>query len=93
MKRLLGAAGLLAIALLSPLAAREYHYQNAQTPHRHYGPESGQHYTNVNGDWVHSPERALSRPVGATARCADGTWSYSQHRRGTCSHHGGVASW
>ncbi len=31
--------------------------------------------------------------TGAIARCADGTLSYSQHRRGTCSHHGGVADW
>jgi hypothetical protein len=34
-----------------------------------------------------------SRPSGATARCADGTVSYSAHRQGTCSHHGGVAEW
>jgi Protein of unknown function (DUF3761) len=32
-------------------------------------------------------------PPGATARCRDGTYSYSQHRSGTCSHHGGVARW
>jgi hypothetical protein len=32
-------------------------------------------------------------PPGATARCADGTYSYSQYRSGTCSHHGGVARW
>ena len=32
-------------------------------------------------------------PPGATARCRDGTYSYSQHRSGTCSHHGGVAVW
>src|SRR5436190_3994641 len=32
-------------------------------------------------------------PTGATARCRDGTLSYSQHHRGTCSHHGGVAQW
>ncbi|WP_246281870.1 DUF3761 domain-containing protein [Fodinicola acaciae] len=25
--------------------------------------------------------------------CRDGTYSYSQHRRGTCSHHHGVATW
>ena len=31
--------------------------------------------------------------VGATARCVDGTLSYSTHRSGTCSHHGGVAQW
>jgi len=30
---------------------------------------------------------------GATARCVDGTLSYSAHRSGTCSHHGGVAQW
>ncbi|MFE4697228.1 DUF3761 domain-containing protein [Streptomyces sp. NPDC056738] len=32
-------------------------------------------------------------PAGATALCDDGTYSYSAHRRGTCSHHGGVADW
>jgi serine/threonine-protein kinase len=32
-------------------------------------------------------------PAGATAICNDGTYSYSQHRRGTCSHHGGVRVW
>jgi len=32
-------------------------------------------------------------PVGATAKCRDGTYSYSQNHRGTCSHHGGVAQW
>jgi hypothetical protein len=34
-----------------------------------------------------------SVPVGATAKCADGTYSFSQHRSGTCSHHGGVVQW
>jgi hypothetical protein len=28
-----------------------------------------------------------------TAICNDGTTSYSAHRQGTCSHHGGVAQW
>src|SRR2546426_11469392 len=32
-------------------------------------------------------------PSGATARCRDGTYSFSKHRSGTCSHHGGVATW
>lgn len=36
---------------------------------------------------------SASHPAGATARCNDGTYSYSQHRQGTCSHHGGVAEW
>jgi hypothetical protein len=34
-----------------------------------------------------------SAPPGATARCRDGTYSFSQHHSGTCSHHGGVAAW
>ena len=32
-------------------------------------------------------------PLGATARCKDGTHSFSQNRSGTCSGHGGVAQW
>jgi hypothetical protein len=28
-----------------------------------------------------------------TAICTDGTYSYSQTRSGTCSHHGGVKEW
>ena len=32
-------------------------------------------------------------PDGPTAICNDGWVSYSQHRRGTCSHHGGVREW
>ena len=44
---------------------------------------------------VAAPQLAASGspPPGATARCKDGTYSYSQHRQGTCSHHGGVAVW
>jgi Protein of unknown function (DUF3761) len=37
--------------------------------------------------------RADTPPPGATARCRDGTYSFSQHHQGTCSHHGGVAEW
>jgi hypothetical protein len=32
-------------------------------------------------------------PNGATAKCRDGTMSFSAHRSGTCSRHGGVAQW
>lgn len=31
--------------------------------------------------------------IKPTAICRDGTYSYSSNRRGTCSHHGGVARW
>jgi len=32
-------------------------------------------------------------PCNGTAICNDGSCSYSAHRRGTCSHHGGVSQW
>ncbi len=51
------------------------------------------YYTNVYGRRVQSPTRYSSRPAGATALCNDGTYSFSQSRRGTCSHHGGVSVW
>jgi hypothetical protein len=52
------------------------------------------HYTNVDGQSVHSPAYSSGGvPSGATAQCADGTYSFSTHRQGTCSHHGGVAKW
>lgn len=38
-----------------------------------------------------TPKR--EHPAGASAICRDGTYSYSRSRRGTCSHHGGVAQW
>ena len=31
--------------------------------------------------------------IGATAICRDGSYSYSQNHRGTCSYHGGVSKW
>jgi hypothetical protein len=54
------------------------------------GPDS---YINSSGHCVHRPVRAPKAPPGASARCRDGTYSFSEHRRGTCSHHGGVAQW
>jgi hypothetical protein len=49
-------------------------------------------YRNVDGNCVQRPTAVAVPPVGATAQCADGTHSFSQHRQGTCSHHGGVAT-
>ena len=50
-------------------------------------------YVNSQGHIVCRPLKANRPPSGATARCSDGTYSFSQSHRGTCSHHGGVASW
>lgn len=54
---------------------------------------SGRTYVNSAGNTVQSPVAAPSAPAGATAQCKDGTYSFSQSRRGTCSGHGGVAKW
>jgi hypothetical protein len=56
-------------------------------------PSGGHYYTNSDGQRIHSPVQAASVPAGATAQCRDGSYSFSQHRQGTCSHHGGVAQW
>lgn len=50
-------------------------------------------YTNVDGNEVARPYAAPSKPSGASAKCKDGTYSFSQNRRGTCSGHGGVSRW
>jgi hypothetical protein len=50
-------------------------------------------YVNSKGETVKRPENCSSAPQGATAQCRDGTYSFSRSRRGTCSHHGGVAKW
>ena len=50
-------------------------------------------YANSKGETVKRPENCSEAPQGATAQCRDGSYSFSRSRRGTCSHHGGVANW
>jgi len=57
------------------------------------------YYTNSRGNQVPSPcgnwHADSAAPSGSTARCKDGSWSWSQHpyAPGTCSRHGGVESY
>lgn len=51
------------------------------------------YYRNSDGVCVHRPAAAPTAPAGATAQCKDGTYSFSKHHSGTCSHHGGVRRW
>ena len=82
----LWAAGLL----VAPAAA------DARHSHPYTVVDTGspsEYYTNSIGQRVHRPVRASQAPSGASAQCRDGSWSFSQHRQGTCSHHGGVGTW
>jgi hypothetical protein len=54
---------------------------------------TGGTYVNSSGHVVRSPKCAPGHIEGATAHCRDGAESFSEHHRGTCSGHGGVAKW
>ncbi|MEK6370966.1 MAG: DUF3761 domain-containing protein [Burkholderia gladioli] len=84
----------LLAALLCVLVAPAFAYQPQPAPDESQLQEHG-HYTNRDGEQVHSPAHSRNGevPAGATARCRDGTYSFSRHRSGTCSRHGGVAQW
>ncbi|MGC2163808.1 MAG: DUF3761 domain-containing protein [Silvibacterium sp.] len=60
--------------------------QNLQLSNNYY-------YVNSDGRRVHFPAKVASAPLGAAAVCRDGSYSFSQHHRGTCSPHGGVSQW
>lgn len=62
----------------------------APMPQAACGPDT---YRNVDGNCIPRPKAAPGPPAGATAHCKDGTYSFSAHRSGTCSGHGGVAEW
>ena len=83
-------ASFLVLSVGPPAEARVNHHQlSATTTH----DSSGDYYTNVRGYRVHRPVKSSSAPLGASAQCRDGSWSFSEHRSGTCSHHGGVGHW
>lgn len=67
--------------------------QPIATPVQDSGLSNDNYYINSQGNKVHSPAYSNTVPDGASAICRDGTYSFSQSRRGTCSHHGGVAQW
>lgn len=48
------------------------------------------YYLNGDGRCVHHVSNSAD---GASAKCRDGSYSYSTHRRGTCSGHKGVSNW
>jgi hypothetical protein len=103
MKRLLGLLLLLSVfqstfpqgqPKASPTPATQAS-NKADPPATTSGPCAVDYYRNSSGVCVHRPVKTqnTSVPNRATAQCRDGSYSFSQHRRGTCSRHGGVAKW
>lgn len=83
-------ATILSLAFVGGIAAT----QTTQPPSSTSRSDSGDaYYTNSDGVRVHRPMFANHKPDGATAHCADGSYSLCQHHRGTCSYHGGVVQW
>jgi Protein of unknown function (DUF3761) len=85
---------LLVAALSLPVFAKESPDKPYTKPNESQLVEHGS-YVNKAGNTVHSPAHTKdgSIPQGASAKCSDGTFSFSQSRRGTCSRHGGVSQW
>lgn len=80
----------------TPKAVTRYKPNNSQAAANPSPAATGSgahHYVNNDGKNVQSPTKPMTAPTGATAQCRDGSYSFSQHRQGTCSHHGGVARW
>lgn len=80
--------------------AKRLHETEAQERKEHEEREQTQQtecpngtYENSAGNVVCKPYESPTQPAGATAQCEDGTYSFSESRSGTCSHHGGVAVW
>jgi hypothetical protein len=67
--------------------------QNARAAHAPVNCTNNGTDVNSNGETVKRPENCSAPPKGTTAQCRDGSYSFSQTRKGTCSHHGGVAKW
>ncbi|AWV19315.1 hypothetical protein A3862_07090 [Methylobacterium sp. XJLW] len=81
--------GCLLLAMAGSATARPFSEPDDRNLDRHG------HYRSRDGSEVHQPAKSLdgAKPAGATAKCRDGTWSFSHTHRGTCSRHGGVARW
>jgi hypothetical protein len=88
--RLIALAAICSTLISGTVEAR-YHPRYHSTASHH--SSSSDYYTAHSGHRVHRPIQATRAPSGASARCRDDSWSFSESRRGTWSHHGGVARW
>ena len=85
---------ILSVALIAPFGVLADAPPPAPAPNDSQLVEHGS-YINKDGERIHSPAHTKTgeQPVGASAQCRDGSYSFSRHHRGTCSHHGGVSRW
>jgi hypothetical protein len=98
----------LAHARVLRAEARRRHETEARERKEHEAAEKREHeqtqqqaecpsgtYENSAGNIVCKPYAPSNgeQPAGASAECEDGTYSFSESRSGTCSHHGGVKQW
>jgi Protein of unknown function (DUF3761) len=84
----------LAVALIAPFGVHADTQPPTLAPSESQLVEHGS-YINKDGVRVHSPAHTKTgeQPQGASAQCRDGSYSFSRHHQGTCSHHGGVLHW
>jgi hypothetical protein len=97
LKRLGGIGNLLTVIVLTAVCSTLSCQAMAKV---YQEPDDGllvehNHYENKAGQEVHSPAHSKSgvMPAGASAKCGDGSYSFSRTRNGTCSRHHGVAEW
>lgn len=69
------------------------HREQSEREHQSSSECTNGTYVNSAGNTVCKPVESEMAPAGATAECEDGTYSFSESRSGTCSHHGGVRRW
>lgn len=87
-----GNVGYVSARFLTTRQPVSYHNYNTTTYQRNTNSHI-KYYTNSMKQKVQSPTYYNSEPSGAVALCRDGTYSFSRSKRGTCSRHGGVATW
>jgi plastocyanin len=100
---LAASALVLATSFAAPAAAKASHDVSKQCrDHGHFvkcPPAAATVAPGTKATITHRTEirkvvHTTSAPAGkATAKCKDGTLSYSKTHSGSCSHHGGVAQW
>jgi Protein of unknown function (DUF3761) len=91
--RVLLATASILLATSGAAAAHSLAHQAASPSRAHAADCKRGYYKNVSGHCVRRPVKAATAPAGATAKCRDGSYSFSEHASGTCSHHGGVLRW